>query len=415
MPFATIPEVLDELKNGKIIILVDDEERENEGDLCMAAELVTPEAVNFMTKYGRGLVCLTMTEERADKLDLKPMVSENTSSFGTAFTVSIEARRGVTTGISAQDRATTIQTAVDDASQAHDLARPGHVFPLRAMKGGVLHRTGQTEGSVDLMRLAGLKPMGVICEVMKEDGSMARLPDLKEFAAEHGLKICAIADIIKWRMQHEVHVRSVAEARLPTKYGGDFQGKVFVSDVESPGLEHVALVKGDVSTQESILVRVHSSCLTGDVFGSLRCDCGSQLHRAMKMVDEEGRGVVLYMNQEGRGIGLGNKIKAYALQEQGLDTVEANVELGFKADLRDYGVGAQILVSLGIKNIRLITNNPRKIIGLGGYGLNIVDRVPIEVGYNKENIHYMMTKREKLGHQLVAVDECCKEGENEGH
>ncbi|MDP8222341.1 MAG: bifunctional 3,4-dihydroxy-2-butanone-4-phosphate synthase/GTP cyclohydrolase II [Candidatus Lernaella stagnicola] len=415
MALATIPEVIEEMRNGRMIILVDDEDRENEGDLCVAAEHITPDAINFMSKFGRGLVCLAMTEERADVLDLQPMVADNTSRFGTAFTVSIEARQGVTTGISAHDRATTVQVAVNENATSADLARPGHIFPLRAVRGGVLRRTGQTEGSVDLCRLAGLKPMAVICEVMKDDGTMARLPDLKEFAAEHNMLICSIVDIIEWRMKTEVHVRCIAEAHIPTLYGGEFRAMVFVSDVEAGELEHVALVKGDVQTEEPILARVHSSCLTGDVFGSLRCDCGSQLHRAMEMVNDEGRGVILYMNQEGRGIGLGNKIKAYALQEQGRDTVQANEDLGFKADLRDYGVGAQILVSLGIKNIRLLTNNPRKVIGLSGYGLNIADRVPIEVGYTKENITYMRTKKEKLGHELHEVDNCCEEDSNEGH
>jgi 3,4-dihydroxy 2-butanone 4-phosphate synthase / GTP cyclohydrolase II len=409
MALASIPEVLDELRNGKMVILVDDEDRENEGDLCVLAEKVTPEAINFMARFGRGLICLAMTEKRADELNLTPMVSDNGSRFGTAFTVSIEARKGVTTGISAADRATTILTAVDEDSTAYDLVRPGHIFPLRARTGGVLQRTGQTEGSVDLARLAGGQEMAVICEIMKDDGTMARMPDLKEFAAEHDVLICSIADLIEYRMKHEVHVRAVAEARLPTTFGGDFRALVYVSDVESQTLEHVALVKGDVTGTEPALVRVHSSCLTGDVFGSLRCDCGNQLHSAMKMIDEAGSGVLLYMNQEGRGIGLGNKIKAYALQEQGRDTVEANEDLGFKADLRDYGIGAQILVDLGVKQMRLLTNNPRKIIGLSGYGLEIVERVSIEVGYNKENITYMRTKKEKLGHKLVGLDNCCKE------
>jgi 3,4-dihydroxy 2-butanone 4-phosphate synthase/GTP cyclohydrolase II len=408
---AKISEILDELRQGRMIILVDDEDRENEGDLCIAAEKVTADAINFMTKYGRGLVCLAMTEERADELHLPPMVTNNTSRFGTAFTVSIEARHGVTTGISAADRATTILTAVDEQTRPGDLVRPGHVFPLRACKGGVLRRAGQTEGSVDLTRLAGLRPMAVICEIMNEDGTMARMPDLRKFAAGHGLKIGTIADIIEHRMHHEVHVRCTAEARVPTRYGGEMTLKVFVSDVEPNAPEHVALVKGDVTTPEPALVRVHSSCATGDIFGSLRCDCGPQLHKALGMINEAGRGVLLYMNQEGRGIGLGNKIKAYALQDQGLDTVEANRHLGFKADLRDYGVGAQILASLGLRQIRLMTNNPKKIIGLAGYGLNVVERVQIEVDYNPENIDYMRTKKEKLGHELSNLENCCKEEE----
>lgn len=415
MALAPIPEVLDAFRRGEMVILVDDEDRENEGDLCLPAELVTPEAINFMAMHGRGLICLAMSEERADELNLPPMVSENSSRFGTAFTVSIEARHGVTTGISAHDRATTILTAAADDTKPHDLARPGHVFPLRARAGGVLQRTGQTEGTVDLARIAGFKPMAVLCEVMKDDGTMARMPDLEKFAAQHNLLISSVADIIDWRMKNEVHVRCIAEARLPTLYGGEFRAMVFVSDAEKAGLEHIALVKGDVATDEPVLARVHSSCLTGDVFASLRCDCGNQLHRAMEMINAEGRGVLLYMNQEGRGIGLGNKIKAYALQEQGRDTVEANVELGFKPDLRDYGVGAQVLVSLGVKNLRLMTNNPRKIIGISGFGLNVVDRVPIEVVYNKENIEYMRTKKEKLGHKLPQLDNCCEDTEHEGY
>lgn len=413
MALISVPEALELLRQGKMIILVDDEDRENEGDLCMAAEKVTADDINFMTIYGRGLVCLTMTEDLADHLHLSPMVSENTSRFGTAFTISIEARNGVTTGISAQDRATTILTAVADGAGPHDLVRPGHIFPIRAKRGGVLKRTGQTEGSVDLMRIAGLKPAAVICEVMKEDGTMARMPDLEKFTAEHGTPILTIAKLIEYRMHHEVHVQAVAEARLPTVYGGEFRAIVYTSDVEVPifgqAPEHVALIKGEVHTEAPVLVRVHSSCLTGDVFGSLRCDCGDQLHAAMQMIDQAGRGVLLYMNQEGRGIGLGNKIKAYALQEKGRDTVEANVELGFKPDLRDYGVGAQILVSLGVKNIRLMTNNPRKVVGLSGFGLNIVERVPIEVCYHEENIRYMMTKKNKLGHELKELDNLCKD------
>jgi len=408
MPFCTIPEALEAIRQGRMIILVDDENRENEGDLMIAAEKTTPELVNFMVRYGRGLVCLAMTEERADELDLPPMVpeSQNTTRFGTAFTISIEAKRGVTTGISAHDRATTILTAVDDNNGPHDLARPGHIFPLRARKGGVLKRTGQTEGSVDLARLAGMKPMAVICEVMKEDGTMARLPDLQKFAEQHDLLICKIEDLIEYRMRNEVHVQCIATANLPTLYG-TFQAKVFTSDVDT--YEHVALIKGNVDTDEPVLVRVHSSCLTGDVFASKRCDCGEQLHKAMARVEKAGRGVVLYMNQEGRGIGLGNKIKAYALQEQGLDTVEANEELGFAADLRDYGVGAQILANLGIKKMQLMTNNPKKIVALHGFNLEVIERVPIEVTPTEENVRYMETKAKKLGHLLEKLNDVSRE------
>jgi 3,4-dihydroxy 2-butanone 4-phosphate synthase/GTP cyclohydrolase II len=398
MPIQRVEEALREYRAGKMIILVDDEDRENEGDLAMAAEMVTPEAINFMAKYGRGLICLAMTEERCDFLKLPPMVSENTSSFGTAFTVSIEARRGVTTGISAADRATTILTAIADETQPEDLVRPGHVFPLRARSGGVLVRTGQTEGSVDLARLAGMKPAGVICEIMKDDGTMARRPDLELFAQEHDLRIVSIADLIAYRLRKERLIRRSAEARLPTAYGGDFQTIVYENDVDN--FLHVALVKGDLCCGEPVLVRVHSECLTGDVFGSMRCDCGDQLHAAMRMIEEEGRGAIIYLHQEGRGIGLVNKLRAYALQEQGRDTVEANEELGFAADLRDYGIGAQILVDLGVSKLRLMTNNPKKIIGIEGYGLEVVERVPIAMQPHDENERYLSTKREKLGHLI---------------
>ena len=402
MSIERVKKAINDLNNGKMVILVDDEDRENEGDLMMAAEKVTPEAINFMSKNARGLICLTLTEEWADNLDLPPMVQDNTSSFRTAFTVSIEARRGVTTGISASDRATTILTAVADGVTPADLVKPGHIFPLRARKGGVLVRTGQTEGSVDLARVAGLKPAGVICEIMNDDGTMARLPDLESFARKYDLHVVTIADIIAYRLSEERLVRKVAQTILPTRYGGDFKAIAYENDVDSH--EHLALVKGKINPEDEILVRVHSQCLTGDVLGSERCDCGDQLKSAMKMIEEEGRGVIVYMHQEGRGIGLANKLKAYALQDQGLDTVAANEKLGFKADLREYGIGAQILLDLGVRKIRLLTNNPKKVVGLDGYGLEIVGRVSIETKPHERNIRYLRTKKEKMGHYMNNLD-----------
>jgi 3,4-dihydroxy 2-butanone 4-phosphate synthase/GTP cyclohydrolase II len=393
-----VEDAVDDIRQGKMVILVDDEDRENEGDLTMAAEKVTPEAINFMARFGRGLICLSLTEARLDALRLRMMVSENTSRFQTAFTVSIDARKGVTTGISVADRATTILTAVDDNTNPEDLVSPGHIFPLRAAKGGVLVRTGQTEGSVDLARLAGLKPAGVICEIMKDDGTMARMPDLEVFAKQHGLRIVTIADLIKYRMSKESLVRRIATANLPTKYGGVFTAIAYENDIDP--YHHIALVKGDIGSADQVLVRVHSQCLTGDVFGSRRCDCEEQLHRAMAMVEKEGKGVIVYMRQEGRGIGLVNKLKAYGLQDDGKDTVEANEALGFKADMREYGIGAQILADLGLHKIRLMTNNPRKIIGLQGYGIEVVERVSIETKPHKENLEYLKTKARKLGHLL---------------
>ncbi len=393
-----IEAALEDIRQGKMVILVDDEDRENEGDLTMAAEKVTAEAVNFMAKYGRGLICLSLTDERLNELRLPMMVSENTSRFQTAFTVSIDARKGVTTGISAADRATTILAAVNESTQPEDLVSPGHIFPLRAKSGGVLVRTGQTEGSVDLARLAGLKPAGVICEIMKDDGTMARMPDLQAFAEEFGLKIVTIADLIKYRLNKESLVRRIVTATLPTKYGGVFTAIAYENDVDP--YHHIALVKGEIGPEDTVLVRVHSQCLTGDVFGSRRCDCEEQLHTAMAMVEKEGKGVIVYMRQEGRGIGLVNKLRAYCLQDAGKDTVEANEALGFKADMRDYGIGAQILADLGLHRIRLMTNNPRKIIGLEGYGIKVVERVPIETKPLQENIEYLKAKVKKMGHLL---------------
>ncbi|MHB8174178.1 MAG: bifunctional 3,4-dihydroxy-2-butanone-4-phosphate synthase/GTP cyclohydrolase II [Nitrospirota bacterium] len=398
--FDSIEDAVSDIRDGKMIILVDDEDRENEGDLTMAAEKVTPEAINFMAKYGRGLICLSMTAEKVDDLQLPMMSSKNTSAFGTAFTVSIEAKKGVSTGISAKDRATTILTAVREDCKPEDLARPGHIFPLRAQKGGVLRRAGQTEGSVDLARIAGLAPAGVICEIMNEDGTMARVPELAEFAKEHGIKMVTIKSLIEYRMRRESFVKRAAVTSLPTEYG-EFTAIAYENDVDD--FNHLALVKGEIKPGDDVLVRVHSECLTGDVLHSLRCDCGDQLHKAMEMIEQEGKGIILYMRQEGRGIGLVNKLRAYELQDKGMDTVEANIQLGFKADLRDYGIGAQILVDLGVKNMRLMTNNPRKIIGLEGYGLKVTGRVPIEMPAHASNLKYLKTKKQKLGHILENV------------
>ena len=399
MAVSPIEEVIKDIKAGKMIILVDDEDRENEGDLCMAAESVTPEAVNFMATYGRGLICLTLSGDLVDQLQLPMMVRDNRSPFGTGFTISIEARTGVSTGISAADRARTIEAAVAPDATPYDIVSPGHIFPLRAKDGGVLVRTGQTEGSVDLARLAGMRTAGVICEVMKDDGSMARMPDLEEFAQKHDLKIATIADLVAYRLRRDVLVHRAAEARIPTEHADEFKAIVYKNDVDN--MEHMALIKGEIDPHKPVLVRVHSECLTGDVFRSARCDCGGQLRAAMRMINQEGSGIVLYMRQEGRGIGLVNKIKAYKLQdEEGVDTVEANLRLGFKADLRDYGIGAQILRDLGVSKMRMLTNNPKKIVGLEGYGIEVVDRVPIEMEPGEENKGYLMCKRDRMGHLI---------------
>jgi len=394
---ATIPEAIDDIKRGKFIIIVDDEARENEGDLAIAAEKITPEAINFMTQHARGLICLPITGRRLDELEIPLMVQNNTSRHHTAFTVSVEAKDKVTTGISAFDRAQTIKTILDPNTKPDELVYPGHIFPIRAKDGGVLVRAGHTEAIVDSAKLAGLYPAGVICEIMSEDGTMARLPELETTADKLELKMISIADLIAYRRRHERLVQKVAEARLPTRYG-EFVIMAYKSIVDAD--EHLALVKGDISGESPVLVRVHSECLTGDVFGSLRCDCGEQIALAMQKIADEGRGVFLYMRQEGRGIGFHNKIKAYALQDQGLDTVDANIALGFAPDLRDYGIGAQILVDLGLHNIELLTNNPKKVVGLESYGIKIVETVPLITQPNRYNIHYLETKREKLGHLL---------------
>lgn len=401
MGLASIPEAIEEIKAGRFLIIVDDEDRENEGDLTLAAEKVTPEAINFMTIHARGLVCMPVTAQRLDELKIPLMVSNNTSKYSTAFTVSVEAKHRVSTGISAADRAQTIKTIIDPATRPEDLAQPGHMFPLRARDGGVLVRAGHTEAIVDLAKLAGLYPAGVLCEIMNQDGTMARMPQLEELARQFDIKIVTVADLIAYRRRHEKLVHRVAEAKLPTRYG-EFTAIAYRSDIDPD--EHLALVVGDLEAEGPALVRVHSECLTGDVFGSLRCDCGEQITVAMQSIAEEGRGVLLYMRQEGRGIGFHNKIRAYALQDEGLDTVEANISLGFEPDLRDYGIGAQILADLGLHEIRLLTNNPKKVIGLEGYGLKVVATVPIVCPPNPYNIHYLETKQKKLGHLLDIPD-----------
>jgi 3,4-dihydroxy 2-butanone 4-phosphate synthase / GTP cyclohydrolase II len=400
-PFATIEEAVAEIREGRMVVVVDDPGRENEGDLTIAAQFATPEAINFMATHARGLICLCLTEDRADEMALRPMTDHNEAPLGTAFTVSVEAREGVTTGISAADRSHTIQVAIHPSSTPHDLVQPGHVFPLRAKPGGVLERIGQTEAAVDLARLAGLTPAGVVCEIMNDDGTMARVDDLVPYCERHGLKMITVADLVEYRRRHEKLVERGAAVRLPTEFG-EFQAVAFREKLT--GKTHVALVKGDVDGAENVLVRVHSECLTGDVFHSLRCDCGEQLDHALAQIESEGSGVLLYMAQEGRGIGLLNKLRAYELQEQGLDTVEANVELGFPADARDYGIGNQILADLGLSTIRILTNNPKKLIGIDGFGLTVVEQVPIEVVPGEENRAYLATKRAKLGHRLHHQD-----------
>jgi 3,4-dihydroxy 2-butanone 4-phosphate synthase/GTP cyclohydrolase II len=409
-PFATIEEALEDVRQGKFVVVVDAADRENEGDLTIAAQFATPEAVNFMATHGRGLICLCLTDERCDELALQQMTDRNETPFGTAFTVSIEAREGVSTGISAQDRARTIQVAIDPSKGPEDLVQPGHVFPLRARVGGVLQRAGQTEAAVDLARLAGLNAAGVVCEVMKDDGTMARVPDLVEYCARHGLKMITVEDLIEYRRRTEKLVERLTSVRLPTAYG-DFIAIAFREKLT--GKHHVALVKGHVEGEEDVLVRVHSECLTGDVFHSLRCDCGEQLEQALARIGSEERGVLLYMAQEGRGIGLLNKLKAYELQENGMDTVEANLELGFPPDMREYGIGNQILADLGLSTIRILTNNPKKITGIEGFGLTVVEQVPIEISPNEENRRYLDTKRTKLGHRLHHQDIRFEEPEGE--
>ncbi len=398
MPINRVQKAIEEIRQGKMVILCDDEDRENEGDLTMAAEKVTPDAINFMAKYGRGLICLTLTDEKCRQLDLPMMVQDNTSSFQTAFTVSVDAKQGVTTGISAADRSHTILTAIAGDAKPEDLSRPGHIFPLRAMEGGVLRRAGQTEGSIDLCKIAGMQPAGIICEIMKDNGEMARMPDLEKFSAEHNITIVTIADIIKYKLAKESLVKRMVETKLPTIYGGVFDMIIYENVVDAH--HHIAMLKGTWEKDEPVMVRVHSECLTGDSLGSIRCDCGQQLQNSMKMIDKEGKGVIVYMRQEGRGIGFLNKMRAYSLQDKGRDTVEANEDLGFAPDLRDYGIGAQILRDLEIKKIKLLTNNPKKIIGLEGYGLEVTERLPIEMEPGPQNIKYLSTKKEKMGHIL---------------
>ena len=398
--FSSIEDAMDDVRQGRMIIIVDDEDRENEGDLMIASEKATPEAINFMAKYGRGLICLALTEERTSELGLSMMVENNESSFETPFTVSIDAREGITTGISASDRSSTIQTAINTQTVKSDLVKPGHIFPLRACAGGVLVRMGQTEASVDIARMSGLYPSGVICEIMDDDGTMARLPSLIEFTREHGLKMITTKDLAEYRLQQETLVEEVVSTQLPTEFGV-FNSVTFRNVLDNQ--IYIALIKGEISAETPTLVRVHSQCLTGDVFGSFRCDCGEQLKKSMEMIAEDEKGVLLYLYQEGRGIGIVNKLKAYALQDEGQDTVEANASLGFKPDLREYGVGAQILKKVGLGKIRLLTNNPRKIVGLEGYGLQVVERIPIEVNPKKDNLKYLRTKQKKLGHMIENI------------
>lgn len=410
MPLSKIEEAIDDIKNGKMVIVIDDEDRENEGDLTMAAEMVTPEAINFMATYGRGLICVPMLGEHLDKLNLPLMVSNNTARLSTAFTVSVDSLIGTTTGISALDRSNTIRTLTDDETKPEDLGRPGHIFPLRYVEGGVLKRTGQTEASIDLCRLGGLREAAVICEIMADDGHMARMPQLEEFAQQHDIKIVSVEDLISYRRRHERLIDRVAEARVPTEYG-DFTAVSYSSVVDVQ--EHIAFVKGDVRQKDSVLVRVHSECLTGDVFGSKRCDCGYQVQLALEAIEKYGSGVLLYMRQEGRGIGIHNKLKAYALQDKGYDTVEANVMLGFAPDPRQYGIGAQILEDLGVKKMRLLTNNPTKRVGLEGFGLEVVERIPIIAPPTDENVKYMETKRKRMGHILNPIQDASGDGSSD--
>jgi len=401
MPRISIKQAIEDIKAGKMVILTDDEDRENEGDLTIASEKVTPEVINFMAKYGRGLICMSLTDEKCRQLKLPMMVDDNTSAHETAFTVSIEAREGVTTGISAADRSKTVQTAIADDAKSDDLVRPGHIFPLRAKDGGVIVRAGHTEASVDLAKLAGLRPSGVICEIMDDDGSMARMPSLEKFSEEHNIGICTIAELISYRLHNESFVHKRAEAVIPTAFAGEFRAIVYENDIDD--FQHIAMVKGELDPEKPVLVRVHSECLTGDIFGSMRCDCGDQLVKSMQQIEKEGSGVFLYIRQEGRGIGLVNKLKAYVLQDEGYDTVDANIKLGFKPDMRDYGIGAQILADLGVKNMKLMTNNPKKMVGLEGYGLSIVEQVPIEIDPNEINHSYLQCKKMRMGHMLEKV------------